>query len=83
MTPPLTALFRTYVQLIDLNFTDSSRKNTPPSLAVFPSNMLHEKLIEEYIPDKRILALPLDVLLLNLELETNKLPPLFKVMILS
>ncbi len=44
MTPPFSARFRIYVQLSELNLTDSSRKNTPPSVAVFPSNTVSEKL---------------------------------------
>jgi hypothetical protein len=83
MTPPLSALFRIYAQLRELNFTDSSRKNTPPSVAVFPSNKLYEKLIDDKIPDNSMLPRPLDVLFSNLELDTIKLPPLSKVIILS
>jgi hypothetical protein len=58
MTPPISALFLINVQFCELNLTDSSRKNTPPSLAVFPSNMLAEKLVDELKPERRMLPLP-------------------------
>ena len=83
MTPPISALFWINVQFCELNLTDSSRKNTPPSYAVFPSNMLLEKNVYELNPDRRMLPLPLDVLFWNLQSLTFMFPPLFKVIRLS
>lgn len=59
--------------------TDSSIKNTPPSLAVFPSNKLEDTLIDDFMPDMSMLPFPLDVLFSNLEFNISRLKPLFKV----